>query len=221
MKKKFLFYCTVLLLVASTAAAQLALPFAKEINAFKHSDSTQLPPKNAILFVGSSSFTKWTDVQSYFPEIPIINRGFGGSTLLEVMLYADDVIFPYAPKQIVIYCGENDIASSDSMTAIQVAYRAIALFDMIRKVWPNKPIAFVSIKPSISRERFMPKIVEANNIISTYLATKMNAVFIDVYSKMLTPAGKPMPDIFIEDKLHMNAKGYAIWQKVIGPYLLK
>ena len=91
--------------------------FWNDIEAFKKKDAASMPPKNAILFVGSSSFTRWTDVQQYFPSHPIINRGFGGSTLVDVIRYADDIIFPYQPKQIVIYCGENDIASSDTVTA--------------------------------------------------------------------------------------------------------
>ncbi len=208
-------YCT------TNTFAQQALPFAKEIEQFKIADSLQMPPKNAILFVGSSSFTKWKDVQNYFPSYPIINRGFGGSTLLEVLMYAGNVIFPYNPKQIVVYCGENDLAASDSITAEQVAYRFITLFDMIRKVWKDKPIAFVSIKPSPSRDKIRPKVIEANKIIKAFLETKINTAYIDVYSKMITPDGNPMPDIFIEDRLHMNAKGYAIWQKVMEPYLLK
>jgi len=86
-----------------------AQPFANDIAAFKKQDSIAPPPKNAILFVGSSSFTKWKDVQSYFPNYTIINRGFGGSILLDVIRYEKDIIFPYQPKQIVIYCGEKII----------------------------------------------------------------------------------------------------------------
>lgn len=201
--------------------AQQGLPFEKEINRFRHDDSIQMPVKDAVLFVGSSSFTKWTDAQDYFPNHKILNRGFGGSTLLEVLMYADDVIFKYNPKQIVVYCGENDLASSDSVTAEQVAYRFIALFDMIRKVWKDRPIAFVSIKPSPSRDWIRNKVIEANRIIKAFLATKSNAAFIDVFPKMLAADGNPMSDIFIADRLHMNAKGYAIWKEVMEPYLLK
>lgn len=221
MLKQLFFILFTFCLFFKVDAQQSQLPFAKEIAKFKHDDSLQMPEQNAILFVGSSSFTKWKDVQNYFPNHPIINRGFGGSTLLDVLMYADKIIFPYLPKQVVIYCGDNDLVSPDSISAEQVAYRFITLFDMIRKVWPNKPMAFVSIKPSPSRDRIRWKVIEANRIIKAFLETKSNAVFIDVYSKMLTVEGNPMPDIFIEDRLHMNAKGYAIWQKAIEPYLLK
>lgn len=214
-----LFSCV--LFLTCTIYAQQALPYANDMEQFRKADSMQMPKENAILFVGSSSFTKWTDVQQYFPDYPIINRGFGGSRLLDVIMYANQVIFPYHPKQIVIYCGENDIAYSDTVSAQTVANRFTTLFDMVRSVWDSVPIAFVSIKPSPSRDKFRPVVIEANKIIKNFLARKQHADFIDVYSKMLAPDGNPMPDIFIEDRLHMNAKGYAIWQKAIEPYLLK
>src|ERR1700736_1860158 len=97
--------------------------FYNDIQAFKKKDSVHMPAKHSILFIGSSSFTKWTDVQDYFPGYPIINRGFGSSTLPDVIRYADDIIFPYQPKQIVIYCGENDLAASDTVTAETVVER--------------------------------------------------------------------------------------------------
>ena len=124
MKNIFKFLVVFFIVVSGSnilCAQNDALPYYPEIQAFKKQDSIQMPAKNQILFVGSSSFTKWTDVQNYFPNYPIINRGFGGSTLLDVMMYADQVILPYAPKQIVIYCGENDLAYSDTVSAKTVA----------------------------------------------------------------------------------------------------
>src|ERR1043165_5207848 len=102
--------------------------FWDDIQAFKKEDSTNMPPQHAILFVGSSSFTKWTDVQSYFPQFAIINRGFGGSSLPDVIHYANDIIFPYHPKQVVIYCGDNDIASSNTVNGDTVLQRFKQLF---------------------------------------------------------------------------------------------
>ncbi|MBK5270315.1 MAG: G-D-S-L family lipolytic protein, partial [Bacteroidia bacterium] len=191
-----------------------AQPFADEIIAFKIQDSIQPPAKNSILFVGSSSFRKWTDVQNYFPGYSIINRGFGGSTLPDVIRYENDIIFHYQPKQVVIYCGDNDLASSDTITAQTVFDRFKVLFADIRNKFPKIHIAFVSIKPSPSRQRLMPKMESANKLIQTFLARMEKTAFIDVYHKMLKADGKPMNDIFLEDNLHMNARGYAIWQKV-------
>jgi len=196
-------------------------PFYSEIQHFKEQDSIHFPPKHAILFLGSSSFRKWEDVQEYFPGYTIINRGFGGSTIPDAIYYADEIVFPYNPKQIVIYEGDNDLASSDQITADSVLNRFEKLFSLIRKHLPNTSIAFVSIKPSPSREKLMPEMQEANSLIKNFLKGKRNTAFIDVYHKMLNKDGTPNKSLFIEDELHMNAKGYAIWKKFIQPYLLK
>lgn len=195
--------------------------FWDEIQTFKKQDSINPPPKNAILFVGSSSFRKWEDVQSYFPGYKIINRGFGGSSLPDMIRYTGDIIFPYHPKQVLIYCGDNDLAASDTVSAITVVSRFQQLFKKIRKKLPAASIVFVSIKPSPSRQKLMPKMEVANEMIKKFLSTKPKTGFVDVYHKMLKPDGTPMDDIFLEDKLHMTEKGYAIWQKEIQPYLLK
>ena len=194
--------------------------FYAEVQAFKKLDSIHPPVKNAILLIGSSSFTKWVDVQDYFPLFPIVNRGFGGSTLPDVIRYAEEVIFPYAPKQILIYCGENDLASADSVTSRMVFNRFKQLFQIIRTRLPKVSVAFVSMKPSPSRERLWPKMEEGNELIKNYLKKKKNTAFIDVYPKMFDQNGIVMKDIFLKDNLHMNAKGYAIWQKIMAPYLL-
>ncbi|WP_315819460.1 GDSL-type esterase/lipase family protein [Paraflavitalea speifideaquila] len=191
-----------------------------EIKAFKKQDSLQPPPKNAILFVGSSSFRLWHDVQSAFPAFTIINRGFGGSTLPDVLQYADDVIFPYNPKEIVIYCGENDVSSSDTITAKTVFTRFEKLFTLIRKKMPKVPVVFVAMKPSPSREKFHQKLLQANLLIKNYLSRQAKTAYVDVY-KLMIENGKPNETLYVNDRLHMNAKGYAIWQKAILPYLIK
>ncbi len=198
-----------------------AQPFADEIQQFKKQDNLNPPPSNAILFVGSSSFRFWTDVSSYFPGFTIINRGFGGSSLPDVIRYADEIIIPYHPKQVVIYCGDNDLAFSGAVTADTVFERFKTLFELIRTNLPGENILFVSIKPSPSRALLREKMEQANLLIQTYLSLQQHAAFADVYHKMLNPDGSVMTDIFKEDNLHMNAKGYAIWQKVIAPYLSK
>lgn len=196
-------------------------PFYNEIQQFKTEDSLHFPPKHAILFLGSSTFRKWSDVQKYFPGYTIINRGFGGSTFPDAIRYVDEIVFPYDPRQVVIYEGDNDVASSDEITADSVLNRFKTLYYLIRKKLPNTSIAFVSIKPSLSRQKLMPVMANANSLIKSFLKGKRNAAFIDVYHSMLNKDGTPKKDIFIEDGLHMNAKGYTIWQKIIKPYLLK
>jgi len=196
-------------------------PFYNDIQKFKHQDSIAFPPQHAILFVGSSSFTKWTDIQQYFPSYKIINRGFGGSELKDVIRYEKDVIFPYNPKQVVIYCGENDFAYSDTITVSTVVDRFVTLFNDIRRQWNDIPVMYVSMKPSPAREKLRSKYEAANDQIKSFLASQKQTVFIDVYHAMLKPDGSPITDIFLEDNLHMNAKGYAIWKKLIEPYLIK
>lgn len=222
MKKYILKSCLLFVAVSFFTTTAKAQPFANEIAEFKKQDSISSPPKNAILFVGSSSFTKWIDVQEYFPGYPIINRGFGGSSLTDLIRYKDDIIFPYQRKQIVIYCGENDIAGDSAVTGSTVFERFKTLYQDIREKMPNVPVIYISMKPSPSRWNMKERMISGNEMIKLYLNRKdVNARFIDVWSAMLGIDGKPMSDIFIEDELHMNAKGYAIWQKIIQPYLIQ
>lgn len=206
-------------LLSVLLAGAKAQPFAAEIAAFKKQDSIA-SPKNVILFAGSSSFRLWKNLDSSFPRHDVLNRGFGGSSLTDLIHYAGDVILPYQPKQLVIYCGENDLASSDTVAPANVLERFRILFYLVRKNYPALPVSFVSIKPSPSRQRLTPRIVEANKLIRKFLRKKKNTSFIDIYHKMLGPDGKPLGDLFVSDSLHMNARGYAIWQKEIEPYLL-
>ena len=195
-------------------------PFKAEINAFMKSDSINMPAPGGILFVGSSSFTKWKDVQAYFPGFPIINRGFGGSSLPDVIYYAEQTILKYKPKQIYIYCGENDLAGNKTVTADTVLKRFKQLFSIIRKNLSKKTeVVFVSIKPSVLRWKLEDKFVEANEKIKKYIESKSHASFVNVHTAMLKPDGEVMTDIFISDNLHMNPKGYAIWQGIIAPTL--
>ena len=198
--------------------AQQTFPFSNEIESFKKQDSTNPPPQNAILFVGSSSFRMWTNIQEDFPGYTLINRGFGGSSLPDVIRYAPDIIIPYKPKQVVVYCGENDF-TADGVNAGIVNDRFTTLFEIIREKLPKAHILFVSLKPSPSRLKYMPEMVKANTMIKNYLKNYRRTGYVDVYSKMLLPDGSPMPDIFKADQLHMTEAGYAIWKKAIKPHL--
>lgn len=196
-------------------------PFYNEIQQFKKQDSISQPPKNAILFVGSSSFRMWQTLQKDFPGYVIINRGFGGSNLLEVNMYAKDIIFPYQPKQILIYGGDNDLSQHDSVNANVVLRRFVELFNNLRSRLPNAHISFVAIKPSPSRKHLMPQANQANLLIRGFLQDKLNTSFIDIYHPMLDESGEARKDIFLNDNLHMNEKGYEIWKRIIQPYLIK
>jgi lysophospholipase L1-like esterase len=219
--KKILISIAALIFICASIQAQEKIAFWNEVQQLKKKDSAAFPAAGQVLFIGSSSFTLWKDAQSYFPKHKILNRAFGGSTLADMIQFRYEVIYPYAPKQIVLYCGENDFASSDTVTVELVLQRFKTLYALIRAKYPAVPFLYVSMKPSPSRARLMNKFKTANAAIAAFLKTEKKAAFADVYSKMLLANGSPMDDIFIQDNLHMNAKGYKIWQAVLQPLLLK
>lgn len=199
-----------------------AQPFKQEVEQFKKSDSIVMPPKGQIVFAGSSSFTKWKDVAMYFPGYPIINRGFGGATLVDLIYFVEDAIIKYQPKQVFIYCGENDMADVDTVSPATVLERFKTLHSILLNKLPRSTkIVFVSIKPSVARWHLESKFIEANKLIKAYISTQKNCQFLDIHNSMLDENKEVLKDIFIADKLHMNAKGYQIWQKQFAPLLMK
>jgi lysophospholipase L1-like esterase len=197
-----------------------AQPFKQEVLQFQKSDSIVMPPKGQIVFAGSSSFTKWKDVAMYFPGYPIINRGFGGATLVDLIYYVDEAIIKYQPSQVFIYCGENDIADVDTVSPATVLLRFKTLHGIILKKLPRATkIVFVSLKPSVARWHLESKFIAANKLIEGYIATQKNIQFLDVHNAMLDDNKEVLKDIFIADQLHMNPKGYLIWQKQFAPFL--
>jgi lysophospholipase L1-like esterase len=214
----FLLICSSLIL---PACAQLTKPpFWQEIQNFKVQDKLNPPPQHAILFVGSSSIRMWKSLDDDFPDHTVLNRGFGGSTLRDLEYYLNDIVLPYKPKQIIIYSGENDVAGGN-ISAEELLQRFQSVFQGIRTEMPKVPIAFVSMKPSPSREQYRHVLEEANAMVKDFLKNKPNTQYIDIYSPMLDENGNPKADIFLEDNLHMNEKGYQIWTGVIRPYLVK
>ena len=213
-----------MLLIASTILFQITakdVPFARDIAAFIAADRKNPPASGQILFVGSSSFTKWTDVASYFPKHRILNRGFGGSSLTDVIRYQDQIIYSYHPAQIVIYCGENDFAGNPKISAYQVYQRFATLYSSIRQHMPSTPVSFVSAKPSPSRWSMRAKFIAFNGWVRELSMNDHSLTFIDVWEAMLDKDRRPMTDIFLDDNLHMNAKGYKIWAPIIEPTLVK
>lgn len=194
-------------------------PFWADVQKFKKMDKQYVPKQDGILFIGSSSFTYWKDVQEYFPDYPITNRAFGGSTLLNLIQYKKVILNPHHPKEIVIYCGENDIANDNTITGETVYNRFRKLFGIIKQKYPKVFVAYVSMKPSPSRWQLKDKMIEGNRRIESFLKTENNTAFITIWDVMLDKNGKPKAIIFKNDSLHMNAKGYEIWKKEIAPNL--
>ncbi|AOM77129.1 GDSL-type esterase/lipase family protein [Pedobacter steynii] len=217
--KRFYYFLILLTFGYGTATAQEKPAFWKEIQEFKHKDSISMPPKNGILFVGSSSFEKWKDLETVFKDYHAINRGFGGSTLAQANYYIADLVYPHQPRQVVIYSGENDIAM-DGTTALETLNRFATFFTNIRNKYPDLPVLYLSIKNSPSRTRFAATNTHTNALIKEYMSHYKNAQFLDVNSKMLHNNAL-RPELFLEDMLHMNPAGYAIWIKAITPYLIK
>lgn len=196
-------------------------PFADEIKAFDQQDAQNKPAPGAILFVGSSSIRMWSGLQSDFPNHRVLNRGFGGASIPDVARYARQTIYRYQPSQIVFYCGENDLAASDTITVATVVARFTSLFRDIRKELPGVPFVFISIKPSPSRAHIQQKVVATNQQIKQFLARQKATRFVDVYKPMLGPGARPRGELFRADSLHMTEKGYAIWKEQLEPFLRK
>ncbi|WP_336732190.1 GDSL-type esterase/lipase family protein [Chryseobacterium sp. VD8] len=208
-----------LMLTFALFFAQEKPMFWQDIQNFKKLNLENPPAKNAILLVGSSSFTKWTDVANYFPDKTIINRGFGGSRLTDLNDYADDLLNPYQPKQIIIYCGENDFADNDKLKADVVVERFKAFYKKIRTKFPKIEVDYISIKYSPSREKLWPQMKEANKKIADFMKKQPNSAFIDITKVMQDANGNVRKDLFVEDMLHMTPEGYRLWTSVMNSYM--
>ena len=218
---RFLFTWAIgLLFIGSASFGQTAqeYPFASEIRAFEKADSVTPPPKNPIVFTGSSSIRFWENLSTYFPNKPLLQRGFGGSELSQVLHYADRIIIPYQPRQVVLYAGENDIATG-KQTGGQTFDRFVTLFRYVRQKLPDVSFVFISIKPSPSRRQYFAEMDIANRLIKRFLAKQRNARFVDIRPVMLQENGQPVPALFKPDSLHMREEGYQRWAGVLRPYL--
>lgn len=218
MKTIFLFIF-LSLAITCNASAQSGFPFAQEIRAFKQQDSIRFPPKNGILFIGSSSIRKWTDLQERFPDKTIIRRGVGGCELEQVVdFYLPYILFPYCPKKIFLYAGDNDIASG--ISAQHVADEFARLWKLVRRDLPSAQIYFMSIKRCAARAKYYDEVNRANGLIMTYMKNKPNSRFIDL-NTIISKPGTQRPDsiLFQPDYIHLNKFGYDRWQKVLTPYI--
>lgn len=191
--------------------------FEAEIRAFEVADRAAPPAAGGILFVGSSSIRMWPDLTREFPGHPVLNRGFGGSTLAEVTHYAPRVIFPYSPRQVVLYAGDNDLASGMTPAEVVADYRR--LVSLVRRELPSVRIAYISIKPSPSRWHLVDAYREANRLIAAEVARDPAQTFVDVFTPMLGASGRPRPELFLGDSLHMTRAGYDLWRARVEPVL--
>lgn len=202
---------------ASSQTYDRAKMWETEINRFAEIDRMQTPPDDAVLFVGSSSIRLWESLRTDFPNFNVINRGFGGSQFEDVNYFFDKIVTPYKPKKIILYVGENDINEKQSAENILEDLKTfVALRD---KNLPNTPLVFISLKPSILRWQMWSEMSKANDLIKAEIKKQKRIEFADLGSKMLGADGKPLTDIYVQDGLHLNAKGYKIWKENLLPFL--
>lgn len=204
--------------ILNTAEAQQNdHPFESEIKAYEQADAKQMPPENGILFVGSSSIRMWKSLEEHFPNKVVINRGFGGSTFTDLLHYMDRIVLPYKPQQIFVYEGDNDTFAGVRGSQIFDQFKIFT--QRVHKTLPETEIIFISIKPSPSRSNIFNEMHRVNMLIKSYALLHPDVGYVDVFNPMLNASGGIRSDIFMEDNLHMNDKGYDLWQKVIRPYL--
>ena len=195
------------------------LRFKDEINTYIESDKSNPPPESCYLFIGSSSMRMWKSLQEDFPGHPVINRGFGGSHFSDAIYYFNDLILAYNPKKIIIYEGDNDIASDKSPNKIMKDMKT--LLGLIRDNLDHPDIAIISAKPSPRRWNLKHKYENLNAKFEKFASKSQDLTYIDVYTHMLNDKGQPEPELFLEDSLHMTTKGYMIWEEQIRPFIEK
>jgi lysophospholipase L1-like esterase len=179
--------------------------------------TTGAPLPGGIVFVGSSSIVNWRTLAADFPGLSVINRGFGGTEIQDSTYYAARIIFPYKPRTIVFYAGDNDISAGHTNEQVVGDFQTFAR--KVRAALPDTKILFLAIKPSPSRWKLENRMVVANKAIADWIATQPNMGFIDVHTPMLGADGMPRPELYGPDKLHMTAEGYRLWTSIVAPYL--
>lgn len=209
--------CALLWLAMGLSALAQGQPapfkFESEIAAFEKADATKAPQSGGILFVGSSSIRLWKTLAEDFPGLNVINRGFGGSHIEDSTAMADRIVVRHKPRAIFLYAGDNDIAAGKSPERVFADFKAFE--EKVRAALPEVQIAYIAIKPSPSRWALADKVREANRLIRDHAERTPRLRFVDVYTPMIGADGLPRASLFVSDRLHMNAKGYALWTALV------
>jgi lysophospholipase L1-like esterase len=189
----------------------------QDMQRFAALDAASPPPRHGVVFVGSSSIRFWETLAADFPGVAVINRGFGGSEVRDSTFYADRIVIAYAPRQIVMYAGENDLQSGRTPQQVAADFRAFVR--RVRRDLPKARISYISSKPSPLRVALLQEQRQANALIQAE-AARLHVDFIDVFTPMLDAHGQPRGELFIEDRLHMNRAGYELWRQIVAPYVM-
>lgn len=212
------------LLLLTTAVFAKDLPgpqrFEKAIAAFEAADKATPAPKNATLFVGASNIRLWASLPQRFKKDKIINRGFGGAMMSEVLHFADRIILPYAPAKIYLNAGGNDLHLGRTPEEVLTAFQGIAA--LVREKLPKTKLAFLCIPTSPSRWDEVETVKKTNKLIADHIAADGARIdYIDYFPMLLGADGQPRPELYVEDRLHFSEAGYDIvtsaikWQKEI------
>lgn len=208
-----------LLVIAHAAFARPPSPqsWQPDIDRLVADDSAHPPPQHGVLFVGSSSIRMWATLAADFPDVPVIDRGFGGSAIADTTYFVDRIVVPYHPRLIVMYAGDNDIAEGCTPRQVLDAFETFVA--RVRRDLPEVAVAYISIKPSIARWSMWPRMREANRLIAAWSQTQSRVTFVDVAANMREANGKPRGALFRDDGLHMTPAGYAVWVRALKPVL--
>ncbi len=207
---------TMVVLVMLAPAQQNADRWEKTIQTFENSDRTNPPPTGGIVFLGSSSFRRW-DLERWFPGKGLINRGFGGSQMADALRYLDRIVLPLRPRALFLYEGDNDIGRGKSPATVVGEFRQLVA--AVHNVLPKTRIVFLGVKPSIRRWHLIAEAREANARIKAITEGHPLLEFVDTATGILGPDGTPRPEVFVEDGLHLNDAGYAIWADLVAPHI--
>jgi lysophospholipase L1-like esterase len=204
-------------LLAQTPAAPGLDPkrFEADIQAFEAADRAHPPSPGGVVLVGSSSIKNWTDVGTDFPGVPPLNRGFGGSTMADVVYYMGRIVTPYHPRLVVLYAGDNDMVEGRMPERVLADYRAFVA--RLRRALPATRLVFISIKPSPARRAFIDRMRETNRLIRALIARDNLQTYVDVFAPMLDSTGQPRPELFQADSLHLTRAGYLLWRSLLAP----
>ena len=193
--------------------------FVDEINDFRKLDKEYFPEKGRILFTGSSSIRFWNSLEKDMKPLKVLNRGFGGAHISHVIHHFDDIVRPYSPKAIVFFCGTNDL------TALKTPEETLNDFkkflNLVKNEFGTIKVYMIGIKPSVDRLYLDEEERVFNNSVSFLAKEDPYLEYINVWDLMLNEDGTRMPDLYVEDGLHMNPKGYEIWTQLVRESLNK
>ncbi len=199
------------------AHAQEKLPFTDEVMAIqKKYDTIWKPSSETIVFTGSSSIRKWHNLEERFPQHQIINSGFGGSKTSDLLIHSEELILRFNPKKVFIYEGDNDI--SDKIKLKIILENMMKIVHRIKKKRSSTEIILIAAKPSILHWNLKARYKRLNRKFKKIASKDKYIYFADIWRPMLK-GKKVKQDIFIEDGLHMNSKGYDIWHDVLKPFV--